>query len=81
MSILVYFLRKTGTKEYYLRRGGRKNHVGVKRGTREPKYGEMSSAAVWTSVQGPNAAKRQCSGDDVEVVAFYLETGREIVLS
>jgi hypothetical protein len=70
---LIYFLRKKGTTDqYYQRRGGRKNHCGSKRGTRDPKWGLITTAACWTSPNGPRPIK----GSDGEIVSFQL--GEEI---
>jgi hypothetical protein len=70
---LIYFLRKKGTTDqYYQRRGGIKHHCGEKRGTRDPKWGPMTTAACWTSPNGPRPIK----GKDGEIVSFRL--GEEI---
>ena len=71
-TMMIYFLRKKGTEKYYQRRGGRKHHCGEKRGTRDPKWGPMESAACWTSPNGPRPVK----GSDGEIVSFRL--GEEI---
>ncbi|MHC4704362.1 MAG: hypothetical protein ACYTFQ_27740 [Planctomycetota bacterium] len=71
-DVLVYFLRKKGTTDYYQRRGGRKHLYGPKRGTRDPQWGPLASAACWTSPNGPRPVK----GKDGEIVTFKL--GEEI---
>ena len=66
-GVNIYFIRKKGTEQYYQHLWWPDARLG-QQGTRDPKWGPMTTAACWTTPNGPRPVK----GSDGEIVSFQL---------